>query len=221
MFTAPFLEMFITTVLTAVASTAMGLCVSSMFKNADRAMTLAPILLMPQILFSGLIFNLEGATEYISWFAICRWSMEGYGTTADLNALKPNGYDDTFEYTFDDTVPFDDYIDYEGEQEYETDYEFETEVKMEVGGMTQRQKVEDTIHIEDTFEIKEKIHVKQDVQVKKDLEIKGEDILKNDPEDFYEHNIAHMIKAWAVLFLFTIVFLILSRITLSSIKKSE
>ena len=23
----------------------------------------------------------------ISWFAICRWSMEGYGTTANLNSL--------------------------------------------------------------------------------------------------------------------------------------
>jgi hypothetical protein len=44
---------------------------------------------MPQILFSGLLFKLEGVTETISWFALCRWSMEGYGTTADLNDL-PN-----------------------------------------------------------------------------------------------------------------------------------
>ena len=50
-------------------------------------MTVAPILLMPQILFSGLIFKLSGATEIISWFAVCRWSMEGYGTTANLNDL--------------------------------------------------------------------------------------------------------------------------------------
>jgi hypothetical protein len=50
-------------------------------------MTVAPILLMPQILFSGLIFKLSDATEVISWFAVCRWSMEGYGTTANLNDL--------------------------------------------------------------------------------------------------------------------------------------
>lgn len=50
-------------------------------------MTVAPILLMPQILFSGLIFRLSGATGIISWFAVCRWSMENYGTTANLNAL--------------------------------------------------------------------------------------------------------------------------------------
>lgn len=83
----PFLELFITTFITAVSSAAMGLCVSSLCDNADRAMTYAPILLMPQILFSGLIFKLNGATEILSLFAVCRWSMEGYGTTVNLNAL--------------------------------------------------------------------------------------------------------------------------------------
>ncbi len=83
----PFLELLITTFLTAVSATAMGLFVSSLFTNADKAMMVAPILLMPQILFSGLIFKLDGATEIISWFALCRWSVEGYGTTANLNDL--------------------------------------------------------------------------------------------------------------------------------------
>ncbi len=86
--TNSFVELLITTFLTAIASTAMGLFVSSLFTNADRAMTVAPILLMPQILFSGLIFKLGGATEFISWLAVCRWSMEGYGTTANLNQLQ-------------------------------------------------------------------------------------------------------------------------------------
>ena len=85
--TQPWVELWITTFLTAIASAAMGLFVSSLFTNADRAMTVAPILLLPQILFSGLIFKLSGVTEMISWFAICRWSMEGYGTTANLNSL--------------------------------------------------------------------------------------------------------------------------------------
>lgn len=105
----PFLELFVTTFITAVASTAMGLFVSSLFTNADRAMTVAPILLMPQILFSGLIFKLSGATEIISWVAVCRWSMEGYGTTANLNDLPlrlqqegimiPHEAEAFFEYT--------------------------------------------------------------------------------------------------------------------------
>ncbi len=83
----PLGEMFITAWLTALSASAMGLFVSSLFTNPDRAMTVAPLLLMPQMLFSGLLFELSGATEYISWFAICRWSMEGFGTTANLNSL--------------------------------------------------------------------------------------------------------------------------------------
>lgn len=86
-FGQPYVEVLITTFLTSIASSAMGLFVSSLFSNADRAMTVAPILLMPQILFSGLIFKLEGAAQAISWLAVCRWSMEGYGTTANLNNL--------------------------------------------------------------------------------------------------------------------------------------
>lgn len=104
-----FLELLITTFFTAISSAAMGLFVSSLFTNADRAMTVAPILLMPQILFSGLIFKLSGATEIISWFAVCRWSMENYGTTANLNELPlrlqqeginiPHEFESFFEYT--------------------------------------------------------------------------------------------------------------------------
>lgn len=86
--TLPFLEMFITTFLTALQATSMGIFVSSLFKNGDRAMTVAPILLMPQILFSGLAFKLTGFTKKISAFVTCRWTMEGYGTIANLNSLQ-------------------------------------------------------------------------------------------------------------------------------------
>jgi ABC-type multidrug transport system ATPase subunit/pSer/pThr/pTyr-binding forkhead associated (FHA) protein len=84
---SPFTEFLIVTFLTALAASAIGIFVSSLFRNADRAMTIAPLLLMPQLLFSGLIFKLEGATEAISWVATCRFSMEGYGTIANLNSL--------------------------------------------------------------------------------------------------------------------------------------
>ena len=83
----PVIEMLITAWLTILASAAMGLFVSCLFKNADRAMALAPLLLMPQILFSGVLFKLQGAFEKVSWFVTCRWTMKGYGATANLNAL--------------------------------------------------------------------------------------------------------------------------------------
>ncbi|MBQ6897699.1 MAG: FHA domain-containing protein [Clostridia bacterium] len=107
--THPFIEIFITVFITAVASAAMGLFVSSLFTNADRAMTVAPLLLMPQILFSGLLFKLSGATEIISWVAVARWSMECLGTTANLNDLPlklqqegikiPHEAEDFFDFT--------------------------------------------------------------------------------------------------------------------------
>lgn len=138
----PFLELLITTFITAVSSTAMGLFVSSLFTNADRAMTVAPILLMPQILFSGLIFKLSGATEIISWVAICRWSMEGYGTTANLNDLP---------------------------------------LKLQQEGI----------------------------------------MIPHEAESFFEFTSSHLLTSWAILVLYTVVFLIFARIVLSKVGKEK
>jgi ABC-type multidrug transport system ATPase subunit/pSer/pThr/pTyr-binding forkhead associated (FHA) protein len=87
LFNNAYWELFATSFLTSLSASAMGIFVSSLFKNADRAMTIAPLLLMPQLLFSGLIFELSGVSEGISFLAVCRWAMEGLGTTANLNAL--------------------------------------------------------------------------------------------------------------------------------------
>ena len=82
-------EIFISVFLTALSASAMGLLVSSMFDNPDKAMVVAPILLMPQILFSGQLFTFEEGSimNVISWLVICRWSMEGLGSTCDFNGL--------------------------------------------------------------------------------------------------------------------------------------
>ena len=85
---APYLEFLITVYLTSWASSIMGIFVSALVKNADRAMSLAPLLLMPQLLFAGVIFDLKNVTEVLSWFAVCRWSMEAMGSCARLNDLE-------------------------------------------------------------------------------------------------------------------------------------
>ncbi|MCH5353907.1 MAG: ATP-binding cassette domain-containing protein [Acutalibacter sp.] len=138
----PFLELLITTFITAIASTATGLFVSSLFTNADRAMTLAPILLMPQILFSGLIFKLSGATEMVSWIAVCRWSMEGYGTTANLNELT---------------------------------------LRLQQEGV----------------------------------------MIPHEAESFFEFTSSHLLASWGILLFYTVVFLFLARIVLSTIGKEK
>ncbi len=85
---AAFPELLVTTFLTAISAAATGLFVSALFKNADRVMSIVVILLLPQILFSGIVFSLpEGFAEALSAIVVCRWSMEGFGTTANLNSL--------------------------------------------------------------------------------------------------------------------------------------
>lgn len=83
-----FLEMFITMWLTIYSSSALGLLVSSVMKNGDRAMAVSPFLLIIQLLFSGILFSLKGTSEIISYFTVSRWSVEAMGNVIDLNGLK-------------------------------------------------------------------------------------------------------------------------------------
>jgi hypothetical protein len=84
------IELFITTLLTALAGLALGLALSALASTPDRATSLVPLALIPQILFAGVIFSLgEGVTiqRLLSWLTISRWAMDAYGATANINAL--------------------------------------------------------------------------------------------------------------------------------------
>ena len=81
------LEIFLTTWITIYASSAMGLLVSSMMKNSDRAMAVSPFLLIIQLLFSGVLFELKGISNLISVFTLSRWSVESTGNIIKINDL--------------------------------------------------------------------------------------------------------------------------------------
>lgn len=83
-----FFEMFVTMLLTIFTSSALGIVVSSISKNSDKAMTTAPFLLIIQLLFSGILFELKGFTEKISYITVSRWSVSSFGTIANLNSLE-------------------------------------------------------------------------------------------------------------------------------------
>lgn len=83
----PQLEIGLTMFLTIYASAAMGLIVSAFVKNADRAMAIAPFVLIIQLLFSGVLFELEGVAYKISYATVSRWSMECLGNITNLNKL--------------------------------------------------------------------------------------------------------------------------------------
>lgn len=90
LFSNSLIEMMITLVLITVSSASLGLLVSSLVKNTDRAMVFAPIILIPQLLFSGILFKLEGVTEIISWICVSRWGMQAFSNIANLNGVLRN-----------------------------------------------------------------------------------------------------------------------------------
>ena len=83
----PQLEIWVTMFLTIYASAAMGLIVSAVVRNGDRAMAIAPFVLIIQLLFSGVLFELKGMSKKISLVTVSRWAMEGLGNITNLNAL--------------------------------------------------------------------------------------------------------------------------------------
>ncbi len=88
----PVVELFVSMLLTSLAGMALGLAISAFATSPDRAISLVPLALIPQIVFAGLIFKVEGAAEPISWFMISRWSMDALGASSNLNTLctQPN-----------------------------------------------------------------------------------------------------------------------------------
>lgn len=99
-------EMIVLIFLTIYASAGMGLLLSSITKSADRAMAIAPFVLIIQLIFSGILFELTGATDKISYVTFSRWAMESIGSTCNLNELESPGQEesDSVEEQFDDLV---------------------------------------------------------------------------------------------------------------------
>jgi hypothetical protein len=83
----PLLEMFITVLLSALASTALGLLVSALVGKPNRAFSIVPLILILQIVFAGLIFRIDGPVTVLSWLTISRWSLDALGTSVELTSL--------------------------------------------------------------------------------------------------------------------------------------
>ena len=87
LFLNPVPELVLTTWMTIEASMAMGFVISSLVKSGTMAMTLAPIVLIIQLLFSGILFPLEGFSEKVAYATVSKWSMEALGGVCVLNDL--------------------------------------------------------------------------------------------------------------------------------------
>jgi len=79
----------ITTFLTLLSCVTLGLVVSAIVKNGSQANSALPLLLLPQIIFSGVLFKMEGVASKFSWLMLSRWSVGAYGSLVNVNAMVP------------------------------------------------------------------------------------------------------------------------------------
>lgn len=83
--------LIITNFFTLFGCMSLGLMVSAIVMNVTQANSSLPLLLIPQIIFSGVLFSMEGVGKFISWLMLSRWSVGAYGILVDVNALVPEG----------------------------------------------------------------------------------------------------------------------------------
>ena len=83
---------FLTLFLTSVAGMLMGLVVSALVNNADKAMAIIPVLLIPQVILANSIKELgDGMKLLAEWFVPTFWSVEAMVNTLPKGLLNLGG----------------------------------------------------------------------------------------------------------------------------------
>lgn len=108
-FSSVMVEYYITVFLIMYAADTMGLMISCIVKSEQLASQMSPYILIVQLLFSGVLFAMEGAASSVSALMLSRWGMEALGSISNLNDLPlrlqeefpmiPHKADEAFIYT--------------------------------------------------------------------------------------------------------------------------
>lgn len=85
---SPIGEYFLTLLLVMYAADTMGLMISCYVRSEQLASQLSPYILIVQLLFSGVLFELKDAASGISALMLSRWGMEALGNISDLNTIQ-------------------------------------------------------------------------------------------------------------------------------------
>lgn len=85
---SPLIEFFVSVLLLMYAADMMGMLISCLVKKEETANVMAPYVLIVQLIFSGILFVMEGTSEYVSYIMISRWGMEALGSIGRLNDLE-------------------------------------------------------------------------------------------------------------------------------------
>ena len=87
LFSSVTFEYYITVLLVMYSADTLGLMISCFVKSEQLASQLSPYILIVQLLFSGVLFEMKGKSEAVSALMLSRWGMEALGGTTGLNEL--------------------------------------------------------------------------------------------------------------------------------------
>ncbi len=77
----------LTVFLTSLSGVGLGLWISTVVSSSDKAMSVVPLVLIPQLVFAMALMPLPAALASISYLTGARWGMEALGSIANL--LEP------------------------------------------------------------------------------------------------------------------------------------
>lgn len=80
-------EIYLTVALSGIAGISLGLCISAASSTPDKATSLIPIVLVPQVLFAGVMFALHHITRVLSDLVTSRAAVDALSAIVDLNRL--------------------------------------------------------------------------------------------------------------------------------------
>ncbi len=76
---------------TIITIGSQALLASSLAKNSQQASSIAPILLIPQLIFGGVLFTLNQPADRIYPLITSRWAMKAMGAFSSITDLIPGG----------------------------------------------------------------------------------------------------------------------------------
>src|SRR5260370_3006993 len=79
--------------ITALVGIALGLLVSAMVKTSEMATSLVPLILIPQILFCGLVGVPQGLSKVVGTVMPATWAFDGLKQFSTLDTLDEEGSD--------------------------------------------------------------------------------------------------------------------------------
>ena len=82
---SPMIEYYLTLFLVMYATDSLGLMISCIVKSEQLASQLSPYILIVQLLFSGALFEMEGAATLVSGLMTSKWGMKALGSISELN----------------------------------------------------------------------------------------------------------------------------------------